>query len=267
MLLYVSISFAQSELNGYKYIIVPKKFNFLKGEADKYKLNSLTKFLFSKNGFETLFEDDKLPEDLFANPCLAARVNVVNESKMFKTNMVIELKNCHNQVVFSSLSGSSREKEYKKAYHEAIRNAFVSIEALQYKYDHSLNINNTIIVNSETEKVALNAVIVANAPNNTKTVDRAIAKEYKNESISFFLIKQNNSLMAYVSESKDGAYQKGEMIGTLIKTSIPNVFRVTWKNQKGENKETTGYFDEGGNLKIDINHDGKIEVIVFKVDK
>jgi len=73
--------------------------------------------------------------------------------------------------------------------------------------------------------------------------------------------------VAYVNESKNDAYQKGEMIGTLYKTSRPNTYRITWKNQQGENKETTGYFDEAGNLNIDVDRNGKIEVIIFEVEK
>jgi len=41
--------YAQNELNPYKYIIVPKKFDFLKKE-NQYRVNSYTKFLFDKEG-------------------------------------------------------------------------------------------------------------------------------------------------------------------------------------------------------------------------
>lgn len=34
---------AQESLNGYKYVVVPEKFDFLKSE-DLYQINSLTKF-------------------------------------------------------------------------------------------------------------------------------------------------------------------------------------------------------------------------------
>ena len=50
LFMYITASFSQNELNPYKYIIVPKKFNSIKGEEDKYQLNSLTEFLFDKQG-------------------------------------------------------------------------------------------------------------------------------------------------------------------------------------------------------------------------
>ena len=84
-----------------------------------------------------------------------------------------------------------------------------------------------------------------------------------NENISFFLIDQNGKLVAYVGESKNENYKKGEMIGTFEKTSLPNVYRVSWKKKDQNIDETTAYFDEQGNLKIDIHRNGKIEVITF----
>ncbi|MCK4562128.1 MAG: hypothetical protein KAT78_04415, partial [Flavobacteriaceae bacterium] len=67
LFLYVSISLAQSSIDAYKYIIVPKKYDFLKWE-NKYELNSLTKFLFEKQGYKTLLEGDNYPGDLMNNP-------------------------------------------------------------------------------------------------------------------------------------------------------------------------------------------------------
>ena len=44
---------AQENVNNYKYIIVPKKFDFLK-EENQYRVNTFTKFLFEKQGFKML---------------------------------------------------------------------------------------------------------------------------------------------------------------------------------------------------------------------
>ncbi|WP_369047921.1 hypothetical protein [Tenacibaculum sp. UWU-22] len=124
----------QSNVNNYKYVIIPKQFNFL-SSPDQYQLNSLTKFLFEKYGFTAFFEDEKLPEDAMANRCLSLTANVKNNSGFLKTKNVIELKDCYNKVIYTSKEGSSKEKEYKKAFHEAVRDAFTSIKALHYKYN------------------------------------------------------------------------------------------------------------------------------------
>ena len=70
LIMYVTVSFSQNELNAYKYIIVPKEYDFFKyKEEDKYKLNSLTKFLFNKYGYVALFQHEDYPQDLLLNPC------------------------------------------------------------------------------------------------------------------------------------------------------------------------------------------------------
>ena len=49
--LFIGLSIhAQSNLNQYKYVIVPKKYEFLK-EANQYQMNALTKFLFENRVF------------------------------------------------------------------------------------------------------------------------------------------------------------------------------------------------------------------------
>lgn len=128
--------FSQANLNNYKYVIVPNKFDFLK-EKDQYQLNALTKFLFEKYGFEALMEGEKYPDDLIRNRCLALKSNLLKDSGMFKTKLALELKDCNDAVVYTSEMGESREKEFKKAFTEALRNAFNSIEKLAYKYEPS----------------------------------------------------------------------------------------------------------------------------------
>ncbi len=65
---------------------------------------------------------------------------------MFTTKSIVELRDCSNKIIFSSKEGKSKDKEYKKAYHEAIRNAFKSIQSLKYKY---IPVKDTVIENKE----------------------------------------------------------------------------------------------------------------------
>lgn len=129
----VTSVFSQANLNEYKYIIVPKQFSFLKN-PDEYRMNGLAKFLFEKYGFSAFMEGDQYPEDYFNNRCSALRVDVFKEPGMFKTKLKAVLKDCNDQVVYTSKTGESREKEFGKAYNEALRKAFLSFEALNYKY-------------------------------------------------------------------------------------------------------------------------------------
>ncbi len=129
----VSSSFSQANLNDYKYVIVPDKYDFLK-TADQYQLNSLTKFLFEKYGFTAIMADGDFPKDLNSNRCLGLISNVIKDSGMFKTKLTVILKNCKGDEVFLTKVGETREKDYGKAYNEALRNAFKSFETVNYSY-------------------------------------------------------------------------------------------------------------------------------------
>ncbi len=314
--------FSQSELDGYQYIIVPKQYKFLKDE-NKYKLNTLTAFLFKKKGFQTYIEGEEFPEDLRQNPCKALNVQMVDNSNLFTSKVYLELENCRKDVVYTSKIGTSKEKDFQKSYQEALRNSFTSIETMNYTYNPALNpvgsekssvpaVTQTTVpakeavpqlvaatvpaITTVTEqpvqpqavqtgtqpgqaipepvKVPIVVPVVASVPVSVtateeskqpvpaKTADRAHA--YKNNELSFLLIPSGDGYQAYISDSKLPEFKKGEVLGNLRKTSLPNVFRVSWKNREGKQDETTGYFDEKGSLVIDVqDKNGEIKTLVF----
>ncbi|HEY9185435.1 MAG TPA: hypothetical protein VIM94_08930 [Salegentibacter sp.] len=136
-LLIILLNFSGLEaqtLNDYKYIIIPESFEFSK-EKNQYQLNSLLKFLFEREGFETLMNRETRPEDLQRDNCLGLDADVIEDSGLFTTRMRITLEDCRGNLIFSSEEGTSREKEYKRAWHEALRQAFESVEALNYNYE------------------------------------------------------------------------------------------------------------------------------------
>ncbi|WP_179345428.1 hypothetical protein [Winogradskyella ursingii] len=124
---------AQKDVNNYKYILIPKQFDFLK-RADQYQVNSLTKFLFNKYGFDAYFIDDELPQDLRQDRCLALTGNVNKHSGIFKTKLEVTLTDCYGNIVAQSRVGESRLKKFDRAYAEALRDAFITYEEMDYKY-------------------------------------------------------------------------------------------------------------------------------------
>ncbi len=284
----LSQGYAQSPLDGYKYIIVPKKFDFLE-EENQYRINSQTKYLFDKNGYTTLLKGADYPEDLKKNPCLGAEAKVIDESNSFTTKVRIAVLNCLGQVVFTSEEGRSKEKTYPKTYSLALNSAFESIAALGYEYNPDLAIVPGAVASAETvqeeeaetveaepvaevaqaepvvnaEPAAAAAVVAVPAAAATSGSEKSGAVTYGNENIAFFLIDQGDMLSAYVVRSSNENYAQGEKIGTFEKSSLPNVYRVEWKDMDKDIEQTTGYFDEDGNLKIDVKRDGKVEVLTF----
>ena len=128
----VFIGHSQENLNTYKYIIVPTKFEVFKKE-NQYKTSTLIKHLFTKNGFNAVY-DGVLPEELENNRCLGLRVSVNEESSMFTTKTAMVLKDCSSKEVLTTVMGSSKEKDYERAYREALTEAFTTIKALNYQY-------------------------------------------------------------------------------------------------------------------------------------
>ncbi|KOS06440.1 hypothetical protein AM493_10640 [Flavobacterium akiainvivens] len=134
-LLFSGLSFAQSaDINDYKYVIIPEKFEFLK-EPNKYNLNQLTKMLFEKQGFEVYYPNESLPQDLNANKCRALYGSLEDESGMLSTSLEIILKDCSGKELYRSAKGKSKQKDFQKGYYESLRNASADMQAnLNYKY-------------------------------------------------------------------------------------------------------------------------------------
>ncbi|MGY8914676.1 MAG: hypothetical protein ACKVJF_06280, partial [Flavobacteriales bacterium] len=101
---------AQTDLNQYKYIIVPKKFDGFRNE-NQYKTSTLIKYLLVENGYNAVYED-ALPDDLNRDRCLGAVVGLKDGSGMFSTKLSLILKDCQSKVIFETKEGTSKEKDY-----------------------------------------------------------------------------------------------------------------------------------------------------------
>lgn len=122
------------EINNYKYIIIPEQFEFL-NRPDQYDVNSLAKFLFTKYGYETYSQNEELPSDYLNNNCLGLTANVVKVKGGFLTKgLQINLTDCSNKIIVQSIIGKSNEKEFKKAYNLALREAFKKLQYFKHEY-------------------------------------------------------------------------------------------------------------------------------------
>jgi hypothetical protein len=213
LLMMSSSIFAQKKINNYKYVIVPSKFDFVK-KVDEYKTSSLTKFLFNKYGFTALLSSDKLPDDLAKDRCLALTATVRDESTMFTTKNILELKDCYNKTLFSTKVGKSKNKEYKNAYHEAIRDAFKSIQSLKYEY---IPAKNTVI------EIQKENVTTINEPKVIKIEKSIITKEV-NEVVKSSLYAQS------IINGFQLVNTKPEVVFQIVKTNVKDVFIIKNKN-------------------------------------
>lgn len=192
LLLTVS-SFAQN-VNDYKYIVLPAKFSFLK-EANKYNLNSLTKGVFERQGYEVYYENDTFPQELAENRCKALYGDMKENSNMFITKIKVELKDCRNQVVYVSAEGTSREKDYATAYIQSFREVGKSI-ALLRSTAKDADVESQKASKTEVEAEAKSPLLFAQpSANGFQLVDstpKVVMRLFKSSVTNFYMAQKEN---------------------------------------------------------------------------
>ena len=142
-------------------VVVPNKFAFLKSD-NEYQLNILTKFLIEKQGFKAYMENE-VPAELLNTPCNILRADVKNESNMMTSKLRLVLTDCANKEVFSSEVGKSREKEYKKSYQEALRNALAGNALATFKKQYQQSQSSQSSQSSVNETLEEDSIYQLNA--------------------------------------------------------------------------------------------------------
>ncbi|WP_394772804.1 hypothetical protein [Flavobacterium sp.] len=126
------VGFSQT-VNDYKGVIVPLKYDFLKSE-NQYRMSTMTKSNLIKAGFQAFYGNEELPAG-FGDRCDLLYVDVKKDNGFLITKLFIEFKDCYGKVIYTSDMGKSKEKDYEVAYRESLDLAFVSVNALHYKYN------------------------------------------------------------------------------------------------------------------------------------
>lgn len=142
-------TYSQTNLNDYKYIVVPKKFEAFKN-ANEHQTSTLIKYLFNGKGFTTVY-DDALPTDLNSNRCLGLYADLIDNSSMFTTKTNITLTDCNGVEVFKTMKGVSKKKDYKASYTEAIRESMRSFNGIDYAYKGNIVNDETITVSFKND--------------------------------------------------------------------------------------------------------------------
>lgn len=154
------IGFSQT-VNDYKAVIVPLRYDFLKSE-NQYRMSTMTKANLTKAGFQAFYGNEELPAGL-GDRCDLLYVDVKKDNGFLITKLFVEFKDCYGKVIFTSETGKSKEKDYETAYRECLELAFVSINALNYKYSGKA-INNSKVAANSVPATPLVAATAVSAP-------------------------------------------------------------------------------------------------------
>ena len=214
MLFIASHSFSQT-VNNYKAVIIPMKYDFLKSE-NQYRLQTITKINLQKAGFQAFYATETLPAEI-NDRCDLLYMDVNKDNAFLLTKLYITFKDCYGTIIFQSAIGKSREKEFGLAYSDALNDAFMSVNALNYKYNGTKAVSNqapTPAVFPPVAVVATKAVSAVRAPVATAN------KEANDHNIS-----QNDGADVLYAQPTSYGYQlidsEPKVVMKVYKTSNP----------------------------------------------
>ena len=117
---------AQDNRHQITCIIVPTKFEAFNAE-NKHYTSTFTKQTLSAAGYRVAY-DTELPPDVAYNNCRGLTADLIDKSNMFNTKLHFEFKDCEGKVVYTTDQGTSKDKDYKRAFRQAILIAMNNIE-------------------------------------------------------------------------------------------------------------------------------------------
>lgn len=236
----IQIYSQNQKINNYKYVLVPDRFEFVK-KSDQYQTSSLTKFLLKKKGFTVFLSNEKLPNELLTNRCMAITASVNDESSMFTVKQNITLKDCFGNILYTSGIGKSKAKEFKKAYHEAIRKAYGTMSELEYKYEPLVK---------EIKKTAITEPVKKEIP--VKVIIPKVTKEVVTEKkeINTKIEETSINLEILYAQSKPNGFQlvntSPAIVFQILKTKVKDVYIIKGMNgiiYKNNNSWTAEYYE------------------------
>lgn len=234
ILAYLGQLAALGQLNEYKYIVVPAKFETFKND-NQFRTSTLVKYLFINEGFNTVYSND-LPEDLKKNSCLGLKVELVDNSGMFTTKTQISLTDCDGMLIMMSQEGRTKTKDLEQAYREAISESFGSFRGLNYKYEPKRNEegSESITVSFKNDVKSLEEDITKTADSAEENINSGADKIDQLEATE--LLPETSEKNVLYAQPIEGGYQlvntKPEVVYILKSTSAPDVFIV---NKDGKN--------------------------------
>ncbi len=257
LLVLLSFHLMVGQGNNEKYIYVPSQYDFLK-ESNQYQLNELTKFLFEKDGFKVYSDEDEIPSTVVNNPCNALYADVKDDSGMFVTGLQIIIYDCNKKEVYVTEVGKSRDKVYKTAYHEALRNSFKSIGGLKMFIG-----NATPSISSEEENKVIPAAVEAETNTPSPGSSPEVVTKGKETIIEPLLKFTEGNYVFYLKQTNSGFhfFQEGspEPFATLIQTKTGGLYIYNSVKNQG-----VALFDAENNLVVEVVSNPTNSTIVTK---
>lgn len=244
-----SVIQAQS-ISDYEYVYVPQKFkNF---DTNKYNLNTLLKKALEQKNYKVLQDDmQNWPENLRLNPCMVANAELLDNSNMLRTRVILQFTDCKKNML-SETKATSLEKEFDLGFQEALKLSLANVPVSQPKAivtDIKQTIKETTPLPIDQKEIKELKKEETPAPTTSK-----MAESYSNGKINLLKIQISENQFILVSNSSSVPF------ATFRNTTKKEVYRVQLEN----GTQTLGYL-ENGNLVIEIpSSDGNYQKAVFE---
>lgn len=217
------LSYAQ-KVSDYKYVVIPEKFeDFKRNHFGMDKV--LSKILTTKKYTVLSGNRNSWPVEANMNPCNVLNANILNDSSLLRSKVIVEFKDCNSKVI-ASQKGMTLEKEYEIGFPEALTEALVTIPV------------SNPVQNMDYKKEAQFTEIGQVSEQKSQA---SKAEKYSNGKLSFQKIQIDTAQFILVDGNSSIPF------ATFKETTKKDVFRV----KLGSGESTTGYY-ENGNLVIEI---------------
>ncbi|MCE2612946.1 hypothetical protein LVD13_08180 [Flavobacteriaceae bacterium D16] len=264
---------AQEDLSSYKYIIVPTKFDTFKKE-NQYQTSTLIKYLLAEKGFNAVYEN-AFPAELFANRCLGLTSVLMDESNMFTTKAYISFQDCNEMEVYRTETASSKLKNFKESYREAITKSFQSLRSYTYKptgEETSITVNFDDDVKTLEPVPAIIEMREEKAPevSENRQTQRVQEKKQDADETAASVVQEKNTVIQEVtpktSNTNDSWLWYAQEIpnGFQLVDSSPKVVLRIYQTQKrgvylAKSEERDGIvYEELGSWYFDYYQDGQL---------
>jgi hypothetical protein len=221
----------QEAFNHFKYLQVASQYEF-QSSPNEYDFNDLALFLLKKNGFIVFKNTDVLPVDFNRGACNSLSVKITSSGSLSQ-KINVDFADCAGTVIYNSL-GVSSIKDYRKAYHEALRKALAFLEG--FKHDYSPNGNTAYLDLSENNVLA------------STLQPKFLSYSHKTSNLLYSLVE--------TGEVTYDIYKYTELVGSMRKAGSGN-YIVTIDDYNG-----LGYVQDN-NLVVEYDRNGSLEKLVL----
>ncbi|MEL7585669.1 MAG: hypothetical protein AAGU19_03070 [Prolixibacteraceae bacterium] len=253
----VELSFAQKP---FKYVIIPTQFPELGKGFNPYGVSSSLQKILNEKGFRSVFEADERPADY----CDAVSVVLDKTSSMFTNKLMVQLKDCQNNVVWSR-EGVGRSKDFSEGYAEALADA---LDNLREMPENRLLANVGVapaVVPVPEQPAQIPAAVSAPEVIGTEENDEVYKPQnlFFNETYFVDLISEGeNRKQLVIINGKLLGYEKLQKIAVLTPSDLPGMYTTEWTTPRGETLRGVARLTDN-KLSITLSSEGNPVVITL----